>query len=191
MNLCLWIHFHQMGIHHFLKQMNVLASIPPVLGSRLLNKSSNTFNCLVNQSNLIQRHNSKACFGKSSWVVFPGIKNGHCMVLYKVLNMVKVPLTIDCVTNFCYHLDYCTGTELSQDEFRAWNLLLITKGKTSGRTKITQRYIEFFSSFFIEFKFCLDICLFRFINFIESVHCLCLLFSLALNVEIGKDDPKW
>ena len=117
-----------MWIHHFLKQMDVLAPVPPIFGSRLLENSEqiglsqSTAGCRSSQtteSNLIQLHKSKSCFRECSWVVFPGIKYGHCVILLKGRYLVVVPMTIDNVTNFCYHLDNCTGTELCQNEFRA------------------------------------------------------------------------
>ena len=86
-------------------------------------KKSWLLTAIYHQSNLIQRHESKACFRKCSRFVFPCIKNGHCVVLSMGLNFVKVTMTIDDMAHFCNHLDNCTGTGLSQNKFRAWNFV--------------------------------------------------------------------
>ena len=53
----------------------------------------------------------------------------------------------------------------------------------------TNKILGDFCSFFSEHKFCFNICLVRIVDLIEPVSFLCLLFSLALDVKVGKNDP--
>ena len=123
-NLCLWVHFHQVWIHHFLKQIDVLASVPPVRGFGLLHKICDLVlqSCHVWLSDLVQLHKGKSCFGKHSWLMRPGVKDGHCAIFRNAPKWGHVIMTIYYVTHFWNHLDDCTRTELSQNEFRTWDL---------------------------------------------------------------------
>ena len=55
---------------------------------------------------------------------------------------------------------------------------------------ITHRKLDLLRSLFNEGQFCFNICFVGNIDFIEFVRSLCLFFSLALNMEVGKKDPK-